>query len=253
MRPDTRSFSFTWMKGQSQKNPHEKLESTTSNQDKSLNPESSKRAQSSATGSSYVNPTEGSGSSTTGDGWIVQRGNSGSRLRKLSNSLVRLRAGRYSNLEDENKWQQISEEPLSLEEDEDDEVMMEVQEPDVVAGTITQLKMPMPFQPLDNNEDIERGESSTGESSGMSLSKRLNKTVQGVKASLGNFSQVLIIINELGIVCVLFLYGFVIRSDFESQPEDGTGCLHQLREVSQVLRQERYLVVLRQNCIVPSA
>lgn len=198
MRPDTRSFSFTWMKGQSQKTklPHQKLDDDDESQ-QSTSSSSSQQC-------SNPPPPPTSSEDDKSDNWAVQRGNSGSRLRKLGNSLVRLRnGGRYSNmnnLEDENNWQKISEEVLSLEEDDEgeDEMRMEVQiqdkyqPPDVVTMTTgegTNAKSdPVPFQPRENyNFNIGPG---GGETSGMSLSKRLNKTVQGVKASLGNFSQV---------------------------------------------------------------
>jgi hypothetical protein len=190
MRPDSRSFSFTWMKGSSQKTsqqPHTKLED-----EKKSVVDPKEKGEIMSTGENISKEADD-------DSWGVGRGNSGSRLRRLSHSLVRLRGtNRYANMkevEDETNWQKISEEPLSLEDEEEEEDEKEQQmevhmdEPDVVAQA--KVVAPLPFQPLENTENVAAAASTSAEENGgMSLSKRLNKTVQGMKTSIGNLSQV---------------------------------------------------------------
>jgi hypothetical protein len=236
MRPDTRSFSFTWLRGQkSSENVRQQQGlppppplTEEGREDEDMTDSDAPVQNGTAAGE---NKCDAEGTAADGS-WGTKRGNYGSRLRRLGNSLARLGGQRYASMEeaveDEN-WHKINEELMPLDDDDigddEDEALdtFEVEMarirgqkgPDVVqaamsattaaAAAKTVMVHPIPFKArTDNSSNVavsgssgdSAGEASTSTSSGLSLTKRLNKTVQDVKASFGNFSQVCFIIRK---------------------------------------------------------
>lgn len=208
MRADKRSFSFTWMRGQKnsggQRNGTVTADSVNTEQPNTswymttASSTSSSSGVSSMSESSSISSTNHTVTDEPGNEnpSLSKSDNSKSRLRRLGSSFTRF-GTKYSIIEDDDETQV----PLEFEnqvamETEDQPMEQEPTEPDPV-------KEPVHFDEDGNfigrsgKANCPRRKSTTcgkevGTVAGTSSSfgRKLNKTMQDVKTSLGNFSQV---------------------------------------------------------------
>ncbi|CAL8115662.1 unnamed protein product [Orchesella dallaii] len=211
MRADKRSFSFTWMRGQKNNgdgraepasdmttgNPSQMERSNTTWFMTNVSTSSSSSGVSSMSGSSATSQeTEESVKENTS---FSRSDNSQGRLRRLGSSFTRF-GTKYSIIEDDDETQNCEQQEPTVEEPTVPDVVMNFVEPQ--PQTIEVTKEPVHFDEDGNfigragKPSVSRRKScSSSKEAGptsvktASFGRKINKTVQDVKASLGNFSQ----------------------------------------------------------------
>lgn len=207
MRADKRSFSFTWMRGQKNNDGCNNAPSTNSSVASQEQPNGSWFMTTASTSSSSSGFSSMSESSTSvsmkeedqqgkENTSFSRSDNSKGRLRRLGSSFTRF-GTKYSIIEDDDEGQQAA--PLEFE----NQIVMEAEDQEMEQPQQQEpAKEPVHFDEDGNfigrpgKSSCSRRKSYAANKEGMvagtssSFGRKLNKTVQEVKASIGNFSQV---------------------------------------------------------------